>query len=40
MLSEDDKLIEAQKSVIKNISDDELLNILKDGAEKEVITNK
>ncbi|AJH00994.2 hypothetical protein LF65_04454 [Clostridium beijerinckii] len=30
MLSEDDKLIEAQKSVIKNISDDELLNILKD----------
>ncbi|CUU49870.1 PdaC/SigV domain-containing protein [Clostridium beijerinckii] len=30
MLSEDEKLIEAQKSVIKNISDDELLNILKD----------
>ncbi|NOW05653.1 DUF4163 domain-containing protein [Clostridium beijerinckii] len=30
MLSENEELIEAQKSVIKNISDDELLNILKD----------
>ncbi len=30
MLSENDKLIEAQKSVIKNISDDELLSILED----------